>query len=156
MILWIDPWIKKLWYALIQKDLKIIDAGILEMDQKKFDRVEQYCRMLEIHNFFEQTIKNHKIKKVVMEKYFITSFNLKNAEFIYGMRWVILTLALKNNIEIEEYTPIELKKRITWNWKANKELMQKFVTKHFHLKDSPLFHDAADALWLALIWSKSA
>lgn len=154
MILWIDPWIKKLWYALIQTDLQIVDAGILEMDQKKFDRVEQYSRMLEIHDFFEKLIKKYKIKKISMEKYFITSFNLKNAEFIYWMRWVILTLALKNNIKIEEYTPIELKKRITWNSKADKKLVQKFTTKLFWLKDTPEFHDTADALWLAFIASR--
>ncbi len=154
MILWIDPWIKKLWYALIQSDFKIVDAGILELEKKKFDRIEQYNRMLEIQIFFEEMIQKHKIQKIVMEKYFITSFNLKNAEFIYGMRWVILTLALKNNIQIEEYTPIELKKRITWNAKADKNLVQKFITKYFHLKDSPEFHDTADALGLALIWFK--
>jgi len=56
------------------------------MDPKKFDRIEQYSRMLEIHNFFEKLIKTHKIKKISMEKYFVTSFNLKNAEFVYGMR----------------------------------------------------------------------
>jgi Holliday junction resolvasome RuvABC endonuclease subunit len=66
--------------------LKIIDAGILELEQKKFDRIQQYQRILEITNFFEDLFKKHKIQKVVMEKYFITSFNLKNAEFIYGMR----------------------------------------------------------------------
>ena len=151
MILGIDPWIKKLWYALIQPDLKIVEAGILEMDPKKFDRIEQYSRMLEIHNFFEKLIKTHKIKKISMEKYFVTSFNLKNAEFVYGMRWVILTLALKNNIEVEEYTPIELKKRITWNGKADKKLVQKFIAKLYKLKDIPKFHDTADALWLAFI-----
>ena len=154
MILWIDPWIKKLWFALIKQDLKIIEAGILELEKKKFDRVEQYHRMLEIHDFFEILIKKHKITKISMEKYFITTFNLKNAEFIYGMRWVILTLALKNNIQIEEYTPIELKKRITWNGKADKKLVQKFVTKLFKLQDTPTFHDTADALALAFIASR--
>jgi crossover junction endodeoxyribonuclease RuvC len=89
-----------------------------------------------------------------MEKYFITTFNLKNAEFIYGMRWVVLTLALKNNIQIEEYTPIELKKRVTGNGRADKKLVQKFVTKLFWLKDTPEFHDTADALWLAFIAGK--
>ncbi len=154
MILWIDPWIKKLWFALIEQDLKIVEAGILELEKKKFDRVEQYHRMLEIHDFFETIIKNNKITKISMEKYFITTFNLKNAEFIYGMRWVILTLALKNNIQIVEYTPIELKKRITGNWRADKKLVQKFVTKFFHLKDTPEFHDTADALALAFIASR--
>lgn len=155
MILWIDPWIKKLWYALIQPDLKIIDAGILELEQKKFDRIQQYQRILEITNFFEDLFKKHKIQKVVMEKYFITSFNLKNAEFIYGMRWSILSLVLKNNIKIEEYTPIELKKRVTGNAKADKQLVQKFITKYFKLKDIPEFHDTADALGLAFIGTKT-
>jgi Holliday junction resolvasome RuvABC endonuclease subunit len=89
-----------------------------------------------------------------MEKYYITTFNLKNAEFVYGMRWVILTLALKNNIQIEEYTPIELKKRITWNGKADKKLVEKFVTKLFQLKNIPELDDAADALGLAFIASR--
>ncbi len=151
MILGIDPWIKKLWYALIHTDLQIVDAGILQLEAKKFDRVEQYHRMLEIHNFFAELIQKYKIQKIVMEKYFITSFNLKNAEFVYWMRWVILTLALKNNIQIEEYTPIELKKRITWNAKADKNLVQKFITKLFHLQNTPEFHDTADALGLAFI-----
>ena len=154
MILWIDPWIKKLWYALIQSNLKIIDAGILKLEKKKFNRVEQYHRMLEIHDFFEKLIKKYPITKISMEKYFITTFNLKNAEFIYWMRGVILTLALKNNIQIEEYTPIELKKRVTWNGKADKKLVQKFPTKLFWLKDIPEFHDAADALGLAFIASR--
>lgn len=154
MILWIDPWIKKLWFALIKQNLQIIEAGILELEKKKFDRVEQYHRMLEIHDFFEKLIKKYKITKISMEKYFITTFNLKNAEFIYGMRWVILTLALKNNIQIDEYTPIELKKRITGNWKADKKLVQRFVTKLFKLQDTPEFHDTADALALAFITSR--
>jgi Holliday junction resolvasome RuvABC endonuclease subunit len=56
------------------------------MDKKKFDRLEQYKRMLEIHDFFEKIIKKYKISKISMEKYYITTFNLKNAEFVYGMR----------------------------------------------------------------------
>ncbi|MBO4517197.1 hypothetical protein J5751_07425 [bacterium] len=56
------------------------------MEEKKFDRVEQYKRMLEIHDFFEEMMKKNKIEKLVMERYFITDFNKKNAEFLYGMR----------------------------------------------------------------------
>ena len=66
------------------------------MEEKKFDRVEQYHRMLEIHDFFEEMIKENKIEKLVMERYFITDFNKKSAEFLYGMRGVVMTLAMKN------------------------------------------------------------
>lgn len=154
MILWIDPWIKKLWYALIQTDLKIVDAWILKMEEKKFDRVEQYHRMLEIHDFFEEMINNNKIEKLVMERYFITDFNKKNAEFLYWMRGVVMTLAMKNWIEIFEYTPQELKKNITWNPKADKQTVQRFITKIYKLEDIPEFHDAADALWFAFLGTR--
>lgn len=155
MILGIDPWIRKLWYALIQPDwLKIIEAGILQMDVKKTEREDQYQRMLEIQWFFTEIFDKYDIKKLAMERYFFTKFNLGNAEFVYGMRWIVLALALKKWIEISEYTPLEIKKRITGNSKASKELMQQFTMKLYKLKDIPEYHDAADALWLAYIESK--
>ena len=62
---------------------------------------------------------------------------------------------LKNNIKIKEYTPIELKKFITGNGKAEKILVQKCIMKLYGLKEFPEFNDAADALALAYIGMKT-
>ena len=55
-------------------------------------------------------------------------------------------LAFQYNKKIKEYTPQEIKKRITGNSKASKQLMKKMIMKLYQLQDLPKYHDAADAL----------
>ncbi len=155
MILWIDPWVRKLWYALIDKNMKIIDSGILLSEKKSPTREDQYQRMIEIEEYFIKFIKKHKIQTMCMEKLFFTKFNQNNAEFVYGIRSILITLCMKNWIQIKEYTPIEVKKFITGNGKAEKNLVQKCIMKIYNLKDFPEFNDAADALALAYIASRT-
>lgn len=155
MILWIDPWVRKLWYALITSELKIVDSGILLSEIKSPTRMNQFERMMEICDYFTKLIKKYKIQTMCMEKLFFTKFNQNNAEFVYGIRAILITLCIKNKIKIKEYTPIELKKFITGNGKAEKNLVQKCIMKIYNLKDFPEFNDAADALALAYIASKT-
>ncbi len=155
MILWIDPGVRKLWYAVITSDLKIVDSGILLSEIKSPTRMDQFERMREIEEYFTKLCKKHTIKTMCMEKLFFTKFNQNNAEFVYGIRAILITLCLKNNIKIKEYTPIELKKFITGNGKAEKLLVQKCIMKLYGLKEFPEFNDAADALALAYIGMKT-
>jgi crossover junction endodeoxyribonuclease RuvC len=110
--------------------------------------------MREIEEYFTKLIKKNKIQTMCMEKLFFTKFNQNNAEFVFGIRAILITLCLKNNIKIKEYTPIELKKFITGNGKAEKQLVQKCIMKLYNLKEFPEFNDAADALALAYIAHK--
>ena len=131
MILGIDPWVRKLGYALIKSDLTIVDAGILLQDQKSPTREDQFTRIIQIYDFFEKLIKKYKIQTIVMEKLFFTKFNQNNAEFVYGLRGALMMLFLKNKIKIKELTPIEIKKYVTWTGKAEKWLVQHMVMKIF-------------------------
>jgi len=150
MILGIDPGIRKLWYALIQEK-DILDAGIITFTDKiQNAREDQYERMKHIYDFFNTIFEQHPtIHTVCMERYFFTTYNRNNAEFVYAMRWIVLMLAFQYNKKIKEYTPQEIKKRITGNSKASKQLMKKMIMKLYQLQDLPKYHDAADALWLA-------
>jgi crossover junction endodeoxyribonuclease RuvC len=58
---------------------------------------------------------------------------------------------MKHQIPVQEYSPIELKKYITGNGKADKMLVQKTIRRFFKLVDFPEFDDAADALGLAYL-----
>ena len=151
MYLGIDPWVRKLWYALIDDDLKIIDAGILLQDKKSPTREDQFQRANHILDFFEKLLKEYPIKKVAMEKLFFTDYNQSNAEFVYAIRGAMMMLFLKKNIEVLEFTPIELKKFITWNGRADKMLVQKTIMRFYNLQDIPEYNDAADALWFAYL-----
>ena len=154
MILGIDPWVRKLGYALIDDELKIVDSGILLQHQKSPTRQNQFERMSQIYDFFLAMIDQYPIKKIAMEKLFFTKFNQNNAEFVFGIRGILLMLAVKRWIEIKEFTPIELKKFITGNGKAEKILVQKTVMKLFRLKELPEYNDAADALGLAYLGTR--
>ncbi|MFA5747575.1 MAG: crossover junction endodeoxyribonuclease RuvC [Candidatus Absconditabacterales bacterium] len=154
MILGIDPGIRKLGYALIKSDLSIIDSGILFLDQKSPTRIDQFERIKKIYDFFEQLIKKYKIKIVGIEKLFFTKFNQSNAEFVYGVRGALIMLFLKNGMKIKEFAPIQLKKFVTGNAKAEKKLVQNCVMKLYGLVNFPEFADAADALALAYIANK--
>ena len=151
MILWIDPGVRKLGYALIDQELKIYDSGILLQKKTAPTREDQFERMLQIACFFETLFKEKKIRIVSMEKLFFTKFNQNNAEFVYGIRGILLMMAVKYGAEIREFSPIELKKYITWNGKADKLLVQKMTMKLFRLQELPEYNDAADALGLAYL-----
>jgi crossover junction endodeoxyribonuclease RuvC len=60
----------------------------------------------------------------------------------------------KQQISVQEYTPIALKKYLTGNGKADKMLVQKIVMRLFNLSQLPKFNDTADALGLAYLASK--
>lgn len=154
MILGIDPWVRKLGYALIQDDNTIIDAGILLQDQKSPTREDQFMRIIQIYKFFEKLLKKHTIQTIVMEQLFFTKFNQNNAEFVYGLRGALMMLFLKNKIKVKELTPIEVKKYITGNGKADKKLVQYMIMKIFGLQEMPEYNDAADALAMAYIGNK--
>ena len=118
--------------------------------------MDQFMRMREIEEYFITLCKKYSIQTMCMEKLFFTKFNQNNAEFVYGIRAILITLCMKHNIKIQEFTPIEVKKFVTGNGKAEKALVQKCIMKLYRLKDFPEFNDAADALALAYIASKTS
>lgn len=136
---------------MITDDLKIIDSGILLQKQVAPQREDQFERMIQIANFFEELFAKFQIQTVAMEKLFFTKFNQNNAEFVYGIRAILITMAMKKGCRIKEFAPIELKKYITGNGKAEKLLVQRMTMKLYKLQDLPEYNDAADALGLAYL-----
>ncbi len=179
MILWIDPGIRKLWYALIDDNMKIVDAWVilLKWDSEKYKtkeqkveeklrgkaalntkkREEQRSRMSEMYAFFEKMLETYgkTITTISMEKLYFMSRNQSNAEYVYGIRWALMMLFFRHGLILKEYTPIQLKKYVTWNAKASKELVMSAIQNLFGLKESLERHDTADALWLAYLGLKS-
>lgn len=149
---WIDPGIRKLWFAIIDENLKIFDlwAIINEAENKK----DNPRRLSDIDLFFAKIIEKYPPSWVCIEKLFFTRFNQANAEFVYWVRWILLSKFYQKKTKIIELTPKEIKKYITGTWLAKKELIQKTVKKIFKLKDLPKPHDAADALAMAFICMK--
>ncbi len=154
MYLGIDPGVRKLGYGLVDKDLNVLDAGILLQDQKNPTRKDQFQRIDKIYNFFCQMCQDYDIDKVGIEKLYFTKCNQANAEFVYGIRGSLMRLFVDQGIEFYEHTPNQIKKYVTGNGKAWKKLVQNFVKKLFDLEKVPEYNDTADALGLAYMISK--
>lgn len=157
MILWIDPWCRKCGYALIEKNstwLTIVDAWIFLQEQKKDDRVLDFQRMYEMFQVLKKQIETNNVQCIWIEKLFFTRFNQDNAEFVYWLRGLIIGYCVEKSIPFYEYTPTQLKKAITWNWKAIKSVMQSAIMRLYRLQHFPEFDDAADALALAFLASR--
>ena len=151
MYLGIDPGVRKLWYALIDDNLNIVDAWILLQDKKSPTRENQFNRANQIFEFFLEMLEKYPVEKIAMEKLFFTDYNQSNAEFVYAIRWALMMFFLKKGIPVLELSPIELKKFITWNGKADKMLVQKTIRRFYNLQDIPEYNDAADALGFAYL-----
>ena len=151
IILWIDPWTTTVWYSLIEADstgIKIIDFWVL----KTAPKINLEIKLLEIWNDLKELIKIHKVEKIVIEKLFFHS-NAKTAIDVAQARWVVLYEAIKHNLIIEEYTPLQVKKAITWNGQADKNQLKNAIKILFWLEETPTYDDAADAIGMAYMWA---
>lgn len=150
LVLWIDPWTTTTWYALVEKiwtEIKLLDYWIIETAPK----IPLKDKILEIVWDLNSIVESNDLDKVIIEKLFFTT-NLKTWIDVAQARWAIMYEIARKGIEIEEYTPLQLKKAMTWNWKANKLQLQKSIKIFFKLDEIPKPDDAADAIWLAYMW----
>ncbi len=152
IILWIDPWTTTVGYAIINKisnsDYKLIDFGVFSTTPK----IDLATKLLEIWNDIKELIKIFSPEVISIEKLFFQT-NLKTWIDVAQARWVIMYEAIRNNIQILEYTPLQVKKAITWNGQAKKAQLQKAIQIIMKLDQLPKPDDAADAIWLAYMWA---
>lgn len=151
IILWIDPGTTTIWFALIEKsknNLELLDYWIVETTPK----MELKYKLLEIWTDIWELLDTHKPDLVSIEKLFFTT-NIKTWIDVSHARWVIMYEAIKRWIEILEFTPLELKRWITWYGKADKKQVQNAIKMIMKLETIPKPDDAADAVCLAYMWA---
>ena len=150
MFLWVDPGIRKLWFAVIDQNMQIFELWAI-INELNWWREDNIRRLSDISSFFDDILEKYDVKWVCIEKLFFTRFNQANAEFVYGVRWILLDKFYRKNIKVLELSPKEIKKFTTWNGNAGKISMQNTIKKVFLLEEIPEPHDAADALAMALL-----
>lgn len=151
IILWIDPWTTTVWFAIINKEkskYNLIDYWIFKTTPK----INLAIKLLEIWNDIKYLLEKYNPDLITIEKLFFQT-NLKTWIDVAQARWVIMYESIKNNSKILEYTPLQVKKAITWNWRANKLQLQNAIKMIFWLNSIPKPDDAADAIWLAYMWA---
>ncbi len=150
-ILWIDPWTTTVWFAIIDKQWQnygIIDFGVFSTTPK----IDISIKLLEIWNDIVEIIKKYDPEVISIEKLYFQN-NIKTWIDVAQARWVVMYEAMRHNLQILEYTPLQVKKAVTWHWQAKKIQLQRAIQMIFQLDNLPTPDDAADAIGLAYMWA---
>lgn len=106
-------------------------------------------RLKTIHDDMSEIINLYKPDALSMEKLFFNT-NHTTAIDVAQARGVILLSAVEAGIEINEYTPLQVKGSVVGYGRAEKHQVQEMVRSILHLKEVPKPDDTADALALAV------
>ncbi len=151
-ILGIDPGTGILGFGIIDIDpkgkLSMLDAGVIRTPVKQADS----DRLLTIFDELKEIIEDHKPEVMSVEKLFFAQ-NVTTAMSVSQARGVVLLLGKQANMDLFEYTPLQIKQALTGYGRATKQQIQEMVRVILGLKEIPKPDDCADALAAAITHS---
>jgi crossover junction endodeoxyribonuclease RuvC len=148
-IIGIDPGTGILGFGVIDaKNGKttLVDAGVIITPPHTPlpDRLE------EIYTSLTEIIADTKPTVMAIEKLFFAK-NVTTAMSVSHARGVAMLTGKQAGLEIEEYTPLQIKQTLTGYGKADKKQVQEMVRLQLGLKEIPKPDDCADALAAAIM-----
>jgi len=153
-IIGIDPGTTIIGYGIIEttpKGFACLDYGVFRTPSNTANQ----DKIVSIYNFFEALIKKHQPDKAGIEKLFF----FKNAKTITQVSEIkgVITLALaRQGLEVDEFTPLQVKQAVSNYGRADKKQIQKIISLILGLKEIPRPDDAADALAIAICCANTA
>lgn len=149
-ILGIDPGTGILGFGVIDvrgAKKTLVDAGVIRTPVKQADSE----RLITIYDELKEIITEHKPRVMVVEKLFFAR-NVTTAMSVSQARGIVLLLGKQMNMELAEFTPLQIKQSVTGYGKADKKQVQEMVRVMLNLKEVPKPDDCADALAAALTY----
>lgn len=148
VIFGIDPGLARVGWAVIRQEkgtqTALIYGCILTKKENPLPN-----RLRTIHTELIRLFSRHKPDVVSMEEIFFAK-NEKTAIMVGEARGVALLAAAERGLPVVSYAPASIKAAICGNGKAEKQQVQRMVTRMLHLKEIPKPDDTADALAIAL------
>ncbi len=153
-ILGIDPGVATVGYGLIDyfgnKSITVDYGAITTAPHQPMVK-----RLNEIFNTISKIIRKHKPDEIAIEELFFAK-NVKTAMMVSQARGVImLAAARKGYLDINEYTPMEVKMALVGYGRADKSQIQQMVKVILSLREIPKPDDTADALAIAICHAHS-
>lgn len=107
-------------------------------------------RLVEIYDGLTEIISETKPQVMAIEKLFFAQ-NVTTAMSVSHARGVAMLTGQQATLQIEEYTPLQIKQTMTGYGRATKKQMQEMVRLQLNLKEVPKPDDCADALAAAIM-----
>jgi crossover junction endodeoxyribonuclease RuvC len=153
-ILGIDPGYAILGWGVIDvvgNRFSVVDYGSILTDTK----MEMPARLQVLYNGLTELIHKYKPDDASIEQLFFNS-NAKTAILVGEARGVAVLACANGNLNIGEYTPLQIKQALVGYGRADKKQVQYMVKTMLNLKAVPKPDDTADALAAAICHAHSA
>lgn len=150
LILGIDPGSTVIGYGVIEYEStnrkpRAIDYGYIDL--------KQYCRqeekLLHLSKDLKEIFKEYKPKYMAIENIFFFK-NAKTFTAVSEAKGVILLTAAEAQVDIHEYTPLQVKQSISGYGKADKKIIEKLIQNSLDICTRITPDDSSDALAIAL------
>lgn len=148
-ILSIDPGFERVGIAIIEKTCLQKDKLVYSECFKTSAKISFPERLKNIGIEVEKIIKKYKPEALAIEKLYFTT-NQKTAMGVAESRGAMLYIASKNNLNIFEYTPPQIKVAVTGYGKASKEMVMSMVPKLINIENNINSDDELDAIAIGL------
>lgn len=123
IILGIDPGTSSIGYSIFvtNNPPRLLHAGVLRLE-----RIAPRDRLFTLHTHIKQLISKWEPKTLAIEKLFFAK-NTKTALAVSESRGALLLTAALASITVFEYTPLEIKKAVTGDGRADKAAVEKML-----------------------------
>ena len=149
----------------IDPGLATVGFGVVKFERQKFTtlnygaiitppKLPVHERLQMIYDDLHRLIDTFKPTDLAVEELFFNT-NQKTIIAVSEARGVILLAAQKNKLEIDEYTPLQVKQSVVGYGRAEKIQVMTMVKNILNLEKIPKPDDAADALAIAICHAHS-
>ncbi len=152
-IIGVDPGLGATGFGIIETQgdgsILYVSSGVIRpRTPQTFPR-----RLQRIFQSLFQQIENYHPQRMAVERPFFAK-NVKSAMLLGQARGVAILAAAEAGLEVQEYSPLEVKQAVVGYGRAAKEQIQAMVQSLLHIAH-PVQTDAADALAVALCMAHS-
>ena len=145
----IDPGTATTGYGIVRdaRDGRLyeIGHGVIRTDSK----TPYPLRLKAIYDELTALIEQYKPQAIAVEELFFNK-NVSSAILVGQARGVVILTGVLADLELSEYTPLQVKEAVTGYGRAEKIQVQQMVKTLLGLADIPRPDDAADALAVAI------
>ncbi len=154
IVLGIDPGLARTGYGVVEKTsntLNELDCGYISSPA----RMAVYQRIYIVYKSVLQLLEQYSPEALAVEQLFFCK-NVRTAMQVGEARGAVLTAAAQQDVQVFEYTPLQVKLAVAGYGRAEKKQVQQMVCLLLNLAEPPKPDDAADALAVAICHLQSS
>lgn len=148
-VIGIDPGYEKLGVAIIERDANGKESLVFSICIETSRKMKHSERLLCISDSVDRCIKEYEPEIMAVESLFFNT-NQKTMSKVAEARGVVISRAAFYGLEVQEFTPLEIKQAITGYGRSNKKQIISMVPNIIKLEKKIKHDDEYDAIAIGL------